>query len=312
MTVTAKTLTHQPATTARRPRPLLSVMAWEARRLRASRLFWIQTFGLFCFLLFLLWAQTKAFVYSTRIASGFIAGTSAWGLLLSLPTTTLLLVLLLPFINADGVTRDLQRRTHELLMTTTLPGWAYVWGRYLMGLLVSLGLALLLLVAILLMGLFLHLTIPAYPLPQISAVLPLWVGMLVSATVLVSSVSFALGTIFPRLTTLVKIVILVGWVVGAVIVPTIIYFPSGPNGLPTWYINWDPTSALTALSMLSQYSSNAPAASIAQFQQMLLTTENKMPTIGAWFPSHLLLAGLSLLLVLVAALVFKRSRKMLS
>src|SRR5256884_3560350 len=52
----------------------------------------------------------------------------------------------------DGVTRDLNRRTHELLMTTALPTWAYVWGRYLAGLVMSLGLALLLLASILGMG----------------------------------------------------------------------------------------------------------------------------------------------------------------
>jgi ABC-type transport system involved in multi-copper enzyme maturation permease subunit len=89
---------------------------------------------------------------STRSADGFIPGTSTWGLLLTLPTTVLLLVLLLPFVAADGVTRDLTRRTHELLMTTAVPSWAYVWGRYLTGLLMSLGLAVLLLAAILAYG----------------------------------------------------------------------------------------------------------------------------------------------------------------
>jgi ABC-type transport system involved in multi-copper enzyme maturation permease subunit len=243
--------------------------------------------------------------------NGFVAGTSAWGLLETLPLALLLLVLLLPFVTADGVTRDLNRRTHELLMTTALPTWAYVWGRYLIGLLMSLGLALLLLAAILGMGLLLHLTIPAYPLPLASNVLLLWVGMVLPATVLVSSLSFALGTLLPRQANLVKIVILLGWIVGAVILPT---------GLrntipPAWYSNWDPTSAVTALGMLPQYSfadTIRKVTSEAQFQQILLTVENKVPDIGTWFASHLLLAGFSLVLVLVAALAFKRSRDTLS
>jgi ABC-type transport system involved in multi-copper enzyme maturation permease subunit len=131
------------------------------------------------------------------VLSGFVAGTSAWGLLLTLPLALVLLVLLLPFVTADGVTRDFSRRTHELLLTTALPTWAYVWGRYLVDLLMSLGLALLMLAALLGMGWFLHLTVPAYPLPQASTVLLLWIGMVVPATILVSSLSFALGTILP-------------------------------------------------------------------------------------------------------------------
>ena len=94
-------------------------------------------------------------------------------------------------------------------MTTALPSWAYVWGRYLVGLLMSLGLATLLLVGILGTGIVLHLTVAGYPAPVIGITLLLWVGMVVPATMLVSSLSFAVVTLFPRLCILVKIVILV-------------------------------------------------------------------------------------------------------
>ena len=67
------------------------------------RRFWLQALGFFCFVLFLTWAQSRSFVLSIRSANGFVAGTSAWGLLLSLPTMVLLLVLFLPFVNTDGV-----------------------------------------------------------------------------------------------------------------------------------------------------------------------------------------------------------------
>jgi len=298
-----------------RPRPLLSVMAWELRRFRASRLFWLQALGFFCFLLFLTWAQgtPESFHHAkgSVVISGFVAGTSAWGLLLTLPLALALLVLLLPFITADGVTRDISRRTHELLMTTALPTWAYVWGRYLIGLLMSLGLSALMLAAILGMGWLQHLTVTDYPPPSISAVLLLWVGMVLPATVLVSSVSFALGTLLPRLSTLVKVVILVAWIMGAMVLPT-----GFSNTIPpAWYVNWDPTSAITALGLLPPYSfSDAAmkATSEAQFQQIFLTMENKLPDLAGWFSSHLLLAGFSLALVLLAALAFKRSRDVLS
>ena len=312
MNITALTSAGQQTRAIERPRPLLSVMAWELRRLRSSRLFWLEAFGFFCLLFFITWSQQAPNHFSTangNVAfSGYVAGTSVWGLLENLlPTALLLLGLLLPFVNADGVTRDLQRRTHELLMTTALPTWAYVWGRYLVGLLLSLGLALLSLAAILGLGLLLHLTVTDYPLPPIGAVLLLWVGMVVPATVLLSSISFALGTLLPRLVNLVKLVIMLGWFVGSLILP------SGFNNTtpPAWYVNWDPTSAVTALGILPQYSLNFhslvdTATSAAQIQNALLTAENALPNIGGWFAPHLILAGLGLLLVVPAAFAFRR------
>ncbi len=313
---TALATSGQQAPAISRPHPLLSVMAWELRRFRASRLFGIQALCFFCLLLFVTWFGRAPDQFANRTPtfnfSGFVAGTSVWGLFTTIPPIYLtLLVLLLPFVTADGVPRDLSRRTHELLMATALPTWAYVWGRYLIGLLVSLGLALLLLAAILGMGLLLHLTVPAYPLPPIGAVLLLWVGMVVPATVLVSSLSFALGTLLPRQANVVKIVILIAWIMGAVVIP-----PSGsgdaPN-LPTWYVNWDPTSAATGHQMVVNYQTAfqnqvQAATNAAQEQQILLAVENKAPDLAGWFTPHLLLGGLSLLLVALAAFGFRRFR----
>lgn len=138
MSTTALTSSRQQTQAAQRPNALLSVLTWELRRFRASRLFGVQALRFF-----VLWLEREPDTFGLNtLVIFFVAGTSAWGLLESLPIGLLmLLVFLLPFVNADGVTRDLQRRIHELLMTTTLPTRAYVWERYLMGLLVSLGLA---------------------------------------------------------------------------------------------------------------------------------------------------------------------------
>ena len=320
MNITALTSTGRQTRAIQRQRPLLSVMTWEFRRFRASRLFWFQALGLFGFLLLMTWALHAPENFSGGVASkggngvslsGFVAGTSAGGLLHTLPTVLIVLALLLPFVTADGVTRDVNRRTHELLMTTALPTWAYVWGRYLAGLVMSLGLALLLLASILGMGWLLHLTTTDSPTPEIGAVLLLWVGMVLSATILVSSFGFALSTLLPRLSTLVKVVILVAWIMGALVIPLGLGENTTP---PTWYVNWDPTSGITARGLLPAYSIT-PSPSItseAQLQQFILSVENKMPDIAGWFAPHLLLAGLSLALVLVAALAFKRSRDVLN
>jgi ABC-type transport system involved in multi-copper enzyme maturation permease subunit len=324
MTISALTSTGKLTRAIERPRPLLNVMAWELRRFRASRLFWLQALSFFCLWSFVIWAQQIPLTLNHAHAKvpffGFVAGTSAWGLLMILPTGTLMLLgMLLPFVTADGVTRDLSRRTHELLMATALPTWAYVWGRYLIGLLMSLGLALLLLAAILGMGLFLHLTITDYPLPEIGNLMVIWIGMIASATVLVSSLSFALGTLLPRLATLVKIVILLGWFVGVEIISIVLGQDSHAANfsLPAWYINWDPTSEGIALGLFNKYFTDFSnladkATSTAQTQHILLTVENTLIDIGGWFAPHLLLAGLSLVLVLLAALAFKRSRPTLS
>ena len=222
--------------------------------------------------------------------------------------------LLLPFINADGVTRDLQRRTYELLMTTSVSSRIYVWGRYLTGLLISLGLAVLILAGILIMDLLRHLTVPTDPLPHIGNVLILWVGIIVPATILLSSLSFALGTLFPRQSMLVKIVILLAWFIGVVILASAIDRSNAPSA---GYSAWDPTSAATVSGLLFPYDSNftsqlQTATSQAQVQHILFTVENTLYSVGPWFVPHLIEALLSLLLVLLAAFTFQRFRNAFS
>src|SRR6266566_1055821 len=324
MTITALTGTEQPGRVIQRPRLLVRAMAWELRRFSASRLLWLQALGFFGLSLFLTWSQQIPLTLNHADANvpffGFVAGTSVWGLLMTLPSGPLMLLgMLLPFVNADGVARDLHRRTHELLMATALPTWAYVWGRYLAGLLMSLGLSLLMLVALMGMGWLLHLTVTDYPAPEIGTLMVIWIGMIASATIVVSSLSFALGTLLPRLTTLVKIVILVGWFVGVEILSIVLGNASHAANfsLPAWYINWDPTSEGIALGLFNKYMTDFSnladkATSTAQTQHGLLTVENSLIDLAGWFAPHLGLSGLSLLLVLVAALAFKRSREVLN
>ena len=292
MSTIALTHAHQQSRALRRPHPLVAVIAWELRRYRASRLFWLQALGFFGLVLFVTWASQMPSQFNLGNANvtfiGFVAGTSAWGLLLTLPTGVLLLLgLLLPFVNADGVSRDLSRRTHELLMTTPLPNWAYVWGRYLVGLLMSLGLALLLLAALLGMGVVSHLTDPTYPSPELGPVLLLWVGMVMTATVVVSSLSFALGTCVPAAEHPGQDRDHAGLVHWGPCAP----WRRGQTGFPAWYSNWDPTSATTALGLLPGYGAAFnkllhAATSAAQFQQGLIAIENPCrPTWPGWLPT---------------------------
>lgn len=144
----------------------------------------------------------------------------------------------------------------------------------------SLGLALLML-AVLGMGMLLHLTVPAYPLPSVKAAVLLWVGMVLPAVVLVTTLGFAIVTLLPRLSTLVKVVTLVAWIVGALLIP-----PGFRHQIPPgWYVNWDPTSAVTAIGMLPQYSFENLMRTVtteAQFQNAFVALGNQMPSVGSW------------------------------
>jgi hypothetical protein len=65
--------------------------------------------------------------------------------------------------------------------------------------------------------------------------------------------------------------------------------------------------------MFAKYSSGASqqthaATSSAQLQQILNSVTGQTPDISAWFAPHLIEAGLSLLLVVLAALAFRRFR----
>jgi hypothetical protein len=108
---------------------------------------------------------------------------------------------------------------------------------------------------------------------------------------------------------LIKTGIMAVWLLGAVVIPHGLI-----DATPTWYVDWDPTSAITAQGMLPAYAIplHALMTSQAQAQHLVLSLENTMPDLAGWFVPHLVLAGLSLVLVLIAALTYKRSRNMLA
>ena len=254
---------------------------------------------------------------STFTFNGSVAITSPWGLVSQLPSGLLLMLcLVLPFVNADGVSRDLSRRTHELLMTTPLPNWSLCLGT--------------------LPGRFADEPGAGAPAagcdsgtrsavsshrPDVSLARA-WSGAAAvgrhggDGNRRVSSLSFALGTVFMRQSTLVKIVIMLAWFVGAFVLPNAAFRP-GNTTAPAWYVNWDPTSGATKFGLLPQYQSAwqsqfATATSLAQAQRIFIAVENMVPGNLAWLAPHLILAAGSLLLVLLAALTFQRFRNALA
>jgi len=316
---TAQVVPDRKITTARRPHPLLAVMAWEARRLRASRFHW--SIPLLVFVLFLIdfWPARHPHRVTFAGMDYLVAGTSAWGLVDLLATRLfLLLALLLPFVCVDGVARDVKRRTHELLMTTTLPSWAYIWGRYLLTLLLGLGLALVLLAALLTLGFGLPLIDPPYAAPDVGNILTLWAVIVVPATILLSSVSFALGAWLPRHSNIVKVGALIVWL-GWTGIFTVLTLPGQPT-LSNWFLAIDPTSNgfsgvgdlhyfNTIYSHLAHVPVTTPGAQIAQTVQ---TVDQRLPDLSAWLTSQLIWAALGVALIVLLTRTFRRFRNSFS
>ena len=321
MTTIAHTRSDRRIITAERSHPLLAVITWEVRRLRANRSTWLLALVFFALFLFTIWSDRGPSTFLTHYASptlsygfsGNIPYVSPARLSYQLHRSALLLLLLaLPFLCADGVARDLRRRTHELVMTTSIPTWAYVSGRYLIVLGLSLGLGVELLAAILVMGLALHLSVggPEYTLPQVGPVFALWAALALPTIVLISSAAFTLGTWLPRYAALVKIGVMLGWFIWAMIFNAQVFW----NRIPDWYINWDPSGAFlggyydTSFAEQVSAAGTGPTRSQALLQSIFDTVQYQLPHFWSWLIPHLVWAAFGLALAALAALTFKRFR----
>ena len=120
---------------------------WELSHFLASQSSRVLGAAAFCFFAGLLMVRNQW---------GYVLGTTALGQLAELVYDLMLIFgLILPFLVTDQVAHDYQERMHELLMTTAVSSRIYVLSRYLAALLISLGLAILLLAAQLLVNLVL-------------------------------------------------------------------------------------------------------------------------------------------------------------
>jgi ABC-type transport system involved in multi-copper enzyme maturation permease subunit len=305
------------------PTPL-QVAGWEARRSwanHASRRLALISFGLFLLIAWLFQNPGMVeFGSGTSSITYQFSGTSAYGMVNLLFYFSFLLALFLPLLSSSGIARDLKHRTHELLMATPVPTWAYVIGRYLFCLLVSVGLALLMLAFILLIGLELHLTKRAYLSPQFDVALSLWAIAILPTTVLISSLSFALGTLLPRHANLAALGVIVGWYLPTLVLSAI---PTSGWQLPLWYKIWEPTNIGMSAVLQAPYQSGIDnithalsgpptAANDQTIINALQALEQKMPNLLPWLTPHLVWAGTGLAIVLFVAFTFKRFCRVLN
>ena len=202
-------------------------------------------------------------------------------------------------------------------MAAAIPTRAYVWGRYVVVLALSLFFAIELLLAILLLVTFEHAAIGGadYPPAQVGSVLAVWAALVVPTTIFACSLSFAIGTLLFRRTALVKLAIALAWFVWISSLPA---FVRGNPDVPQWFLRWDPTYVGLAHTGLYDiydhafYQSVIPlersghAVSQAQLLGIFHQLVNVLPDSGSWLPPHLVWAAGAICLVGVASFAFKR------
>ena len=296
-----------------RPVATSTVALWELRRYTAHKSTWVMFAAVFSFFAFLTWYMRSINLVTYFLpepASVAVTGTSAWGMVRTIIMVMLLAFgMFLPFVAAGGVARDLKQRTHEIVMSAPVPTQVYVWGRYLAVLAIGLGLALLMLLAIFVTGYALHLG-PDYPPPNVPAILAIWATVVPATVVLVTGVSFALGTLLPRFSNPIKIIVLTAWFLSL--------YLSIPQNALSEYPAWDPTSRAMASVLYAQYlpESDQDArlqypkdnAALQQMRQGIRDLEQRNPDLLPWLPPKLAYAGLGLASVALAAAGFRRFR----
>ncbi|MBV9712783.1 MAG: ABC transporter permease [Ktedonobacteraceae bacterium] len=299
---------------ARHWNALMTVIRWELRRLASARSTWIIPLLVFALSCLLEWAESTNTDLHT-ISSAFGRRTfsvdwlSTYGLFHTTPTFLgMILALFIPFLCTDAVARDLKRRTHELLMTTAIPSWTYVCGRYLVSLLVSLGLACVMLLAIIAVALVMHQVQPSnlsVP-PDLLHMTILWAAIFLPPVLILSSMSFALGTLWPRLSLAIKVVMLLVWFLSA---PIVSRLPVGNLAA------WDPTSQLVAQAqgtgqMVAQFVQQTQQVSNQVFFARWFALEQQLPDMSSWIVPRLVWIGFGLAWVILATLLFRRFRDM--
>lgn len=299
---------------ARRPHPLLTTARWELRRLGSARSTWISAllvFVLACLVEVALSTNPDSATLSSDSGprTVMVDWLSNYGLFHTLPTFLgMILALFIPFLCADGVALDLKRRTHELLMTTAVPSWAYVWARYLSSLLISLGLACVMLLGIIAAALGMRQFQPDVVLPlDLPGIILLWAALFLPPVLILSGISFGLGTLWPRLSLLIKLAVLLLWFLDRPIISKL----SSGDALDVW----DPTSQAVAATpstgvVINHLAQQTQHMSTSLFLVQFHALEQQLPDMSTWIIPRLAWIGLGMACVVLATLCFRRFRDM--
>jgi ABC-type transport system involved in multi-copper enzyme maturation permease subunit len=289
---------------------LLTVTRWELRRLVADRATWLVIGFALALCLVLAWIKHswgRPVVDGVAGETVLIVGTSRLGLpYLMIEGLFVLLGPLIPFVATEGVAHDYRQRTHELVLATPVSTNALLCGRYLAVLLVCLVMDLLLLGSVFLIGPLLHAFDPTYPLPDALLAVGIWMIAIVPGTVVVASVSFALGTTFPHVAGLLKLLPVSLWI-------GLVFLSDALDHGGTWFTVFNPTSYGIVRVHVDQFLAAYQTAAAGVNDPTSRTTialhlQQTAPNLVPWIGPHLVLVGASFLLVTGTVARFRRIR----
>jgi hypothetical protein len=132
---------------------------------------------------------------------------------------------------------------------------------------------------------------------------------MVPPTLLLASLSFALCTLIPRRTNVVKIGILLGWFACGLLMSSL----ASQRSLPSWYASWDPTSVAGGYDLEDRFMRHIQQLFNAGVDKQTIlheaqSAQQAMPDVGAWIGPHLVLVAASVAVVAVIAARVKRFR----
>lgn len=292
-------LVEQAAQHTPQPNPLWDVFRWELFRMAHNRWGWLVP------IVVLLGGISMHFLVPTIDLTGypiFIYKSSAQDLSAAFPVYVIFFILVVPFLIGDMVARDPKRRMHEVLMATAVPTWAYIWGRYLAGAMVSMSLSGIFVAGALFYGWIKAVSdthsqasfVAQYLASSGMTALLLWVCILLPRVFLFSGLIFALTTLLPRAVDVIKPIAAVAWI-GSLMYGAFILLPRVQQHIATTHATartlpallfWDPTpmmysviireyyTAITAQVLQTYNLSIRPASNIEEYQQLFRAVQN--------------------------------------
>lgn len=287
-------------------RTVVTVCGWELRRVVAARSTLLLAAGVAAFFTALVGFKHQwLFPLDDRThVLMWLYGSTALGQVYEMVAVVITFFgLLVPFLAADGVARDRRQRTHELVMTTAVPASAFVAGRFLAVLVQTLAAAVLALAGTVVAELLVRASAPGFPAPDLRSLLALWAVLLVPAGVLLAGVSFLAGTLAPRLGTVVKIGVVLGWIALAAVVDL-------SSSIP-WYPYWSPNGnvllGVADQAWVKAYVAMGGATGTAD-PSLALRAQQAGLDLVPWLLPHAALAAIGLAAAGVAAAGFRRFR----
>jgi hypothetical protein len=189
--------------------------------------------------------------------------------------------------------------------------------------LLCLGLAVLLLLAICMTAVAQHVLQPSTHLwLDLPGTVSVWAAIVLPPTIALGSFSFLLGTLLPQHSSAIKLGVLLTWfVVGAILPQYMQHLAQAQNprdwlALPWYaaYVRWDPTSSTTGAELKGQFfhllgpTLRNPTLTNQAFTQRVLPVVRQMPDLGYFIGPHLAWLGIGIVTAIGAVLAFRRFR----